>query len=110
MKLLFDQNLSFRLCRQLADLFPASRSVRELGLERAGDGEIWDFAKSNDFILVSQDADFAEISALRGPPPKVIWLRCGNQPTPIVLSIMRYHAEAIAAFEADGDAAFLEIY
>jgi predicted nuclease of predicted toxin-antitoxin system len=35
MKLLFDQNLSFKLCALLADLFPGSKSVRELGLERS---------------------------------------------------------------------------
>jgi Domain of unknown function (DUF5615) len=35
MKLLFDENLSFKLYRQLGDLFPASSQVRLLGLERA---------------------------------------------------------------------------
>jgi predicted nuclease of predicted toxin-antitoxin system len=33
MKLLLDQNLSFKLCPRLADLFPGSQQVRELGLE-----------------------------------------------------------------------------
>ena len=37
MKLLFDENLSFRLCRQLSDLFPGSSQVRLLELERADD-------------------------------------------------------------------------
>lgn len=36
MKLLFDQNLSFKLCRQLNDLFPDSRQVWLVGLEPAG--------------------------------------------------------------------------
>lgn len=31
MKLLFDQNLSFKLCQRLADLFPDSDQVRRLG-------------------------------------------------------------------------------
>ena len=35
MKLLFDQNLSFKLCALLADLFPESKSVRELGLDQS---------------------------------------------------------------------------
>jgi predicted nuclease of predicted toxin-antitoxin system len=37
MKLLFDQNLSFRLCRNIADLFPESNHVRLLGLSEVGD-------------------------------------------------------------------------
>jgi len=58
---------------------------------------------------VSLDADLADIAALLGPPPKVIWLRCGNQPTALVERLLRDHAEAIAAFEL-GSAACLEIY
>ena len=58
---------------------------------------------------MSLDADFAEMAALFGPPPKVIWLRCGNQPTLVVEAIVRDHAAAILAFEHD-DAACLEIY
>jgi predicted nuclease of predicted toxin-antitoxin system len=32
MKLLFDQNLSFKLCEQLADIFAGSSQARLLGL------------------------------------------------------------------------------
>jgi predicted nuclease of predicted toxin-antitoxin system len=81
MKLLFDQNLSFKLCRQLFDVFPGSNQVRLLGLAEAEDRVIWQHAKAKEFVLVSQDADFADMATLYGPPPKVIWLRCGNQPT-----------------------------
>ena len=81
MKLLFDQNLSFRLCQQLIDVFPGSRQVRLAGLETARDIEIWQYAAANGFALVTLDSGFAEMAALYGPPPKVIWLRCGNQPT-----------------------------
>jgi predicted nuclease of predicted toxin-antitoxin system len=52
MRLLFDENLSFRLARQLSDLFPQSSQVRLLGLERASDRSIWEFAKANEFVLV----------------------------------------------------------
>jgi len=109
MKLLFDQNLSFRLCRQLNDLFPESRQVRLEGLDRADDAAIWRYAIENGLALVTLDADFAEIAALRGPPPKVIWLRCGNQTTSAVEALLRIHAETIHSFEQDA-AACLEIY
>jgi predicted nuclease of predicted toxin-antitoxin system len=110
MRLLFDQNLSFKLCRQLADVFPDSSQVRLLGMAEADDRDIWEHAKANGFVLVSQDADFAEMATLYGPPPKVIWLRCGNQPTGAIEKRLRDYAEAITAFEQDDTAACWEIY
>jgi len=67
-------------------------------------------AKANGFTIVSQDADFADMAALLGSPPKVIWLRAGNQPTDAIGALLRRHAELIVAFGNDGDAACLEIY
>jgi predicted nuclease of predicted toxin-antitoxin system len=110
MKLLFDQNLSFKLCQLLADVFPNSNQIRLLGMEEANDRAIWEYAKANGFILVSQDADFADMATLYGPPPKVIWLRCGNQPTNAIEQRLRDHGEAIAAFEQDHATACWEIY
>jgi predicted nuclease of predicted toxin-antitoxin system len=110
MKLLFDQNLSFKLCRQLADIFPDSNQIHVLGMEEAEDRDIWDYAKTHGFILVSQDVDFADLATLYGPPPKVIWLRCGNQPTHVIEQRLRDHTDAIVAFEQDDAAACWEIY
>ena len=109
MKLLFDENLSFKLCNQLSDLFPGSSQVRLDGLGEASDRVIWDYAGANGFTIVSLDADFAERAAIAGPPPKVLWLRCGNQPTQIVEGLPRTHFEAIAEFERDANSC-LEIY
>ena len=110
MKLLFDQNLSYKLCQRLADTFPNSDQVGRLSLSQASDRALWEFAKTNGFALVSQDADFAELAALIGPPPKVIWLRGGNRRTSAVEHTVRRHALAIAAFDADASAACLELY
>jgi hypothetical protein len=67
MKLLFDQNLSFKLCRTLNDLFPGSIQVGLVGLADATDREVWEYAKINGFMLASLDSDFAEMAALLGP-------------------------------------------
>src|ERR1700760_3246963 len=110
MKLLFDQNISFRLCQTVADLFPDSVHVRALGLSEVGDQAIWDYAKANGFAIVSQDVDFAEMAALLGTPPKVIWLRAGNQSTAALSALLRRHVEMIMTFASDHNAACLEIY
>ena len=58
MKLLFDQNLSRHLVKAFAKEFPGSTHVLHVGLERATDGPVWEYAKQNGFVIVSKDADF----------------------------------------------------
>lgn len=110
MKLLFDQNLSFKLCKLLADVFPDSQQVRLLGLAEADDRAIWDHAKAHNFTLVTQDSDFADMATLYGPPPKVILLRCGNQPTAEVARLLSTQADDLRKFEQDQSASCWEIY
>jgi predicted nuclease of predicted toxin-antitoxin system len=57
-KLLFDQNLSPRLVGLLADVFPGSLHVRQVGLERADDESIWSLARDRSFAIVTKDSDF----------------------------------------------------
>ena len=78
MKLLFDQNLSHRLVKLLAEEFPGSVHVRELGLAAAADPVVWSFARENDFLIASKDADFQQCALLLGCPPKVIWAKLGE--------------------------------
>jgi predicted nuclease of predicted toxin-antitoxin system len=106
---LFDQNLSSKLCKQLTDLFPDSSQTGLAGLAEASDRTVWHYAGANGFALVSLDADFAEMAALLGPPPKVIWLRCGNKATAAIEILLRRQADTIVEFERD-EAACLEIY
>lgn len=109
MKLLFDQNLSYRLCSRLADLFPDSTHVQLHGLDQADDSEVREFALRLDHVIVTLDADFADMATVLGHPPKVIWLRCGNQPTAFIESLLRSQAAAIQQFGGDPDAAYLEV-
>ena len=78
MKLPFDQNLSPRLRHLLADLYPDSAHIRDLGMRDSTDTEIWEYAKENGFAVVSKDSDFQARSLLYGNPPRFIWLRVGN--------------------------------
>ncbi len=58
MKLLFDQNVSFRVINKLRPLFPDCAQVRELLLEDKSDRDIWNFAKKENYTIVTFDADF----------------------------------------------------
>ncbi|MGI9017076.1 MAG: DUF5615 family PIN-like protein [Euzebya sp.] len=87
MKLLFDQNLSRLLVRQLAEEFPDSRHVTEVGLDTATDSEIWSYAGQHGFLIVSKDSDFRQLAFLNGPPPEAVWLRVGNASTAGILHL-----------------------
>ena len=100
-KLLLDENLSDRIVPQIAELFPGSAHVKTHRLIHTDDGEIWEFAKTNGFTLVSKDADFHQRSLLRGHPPKLVFLRLGNCPTPQIVSIIRRHWGVMLDFETD---------
>ncbi|MCX6279783.1 MAG: DUF5615 family PIN-like protein [Bacteroidetes bacterium] len=88
MKLLFDQNISFRVVKQLRDIFSGCKQVRELNLENSTDRQIWEYAKDNGFVIVTFDSDFFDLTILFGIPPKVIWLRFGNTSTDNLIKIL----------------------
>ena len=107
MKLLFDENVSFKLAEKLADVYPESAHVRSAGLTGARDHEIWDFASAEGFTIVSKDDDFRQLSILRGAPPKVIWLQVGNCSTAEIEQVLRSRYPAIEAFDRHTEASFL---
>lgn len=55
-----------------------ARSVRSLGLRDAEDREIFTAARIANAIVLTKDSDFVGLVALRGSPPKIILLTCGN--------------------------------
>jgi predicted nuclease of predicted toxin-antitoxin system len=109
MKLLFDENPSYKLARLLADLFPDSRHVRDVGLKAAGDPVVWEYAKNNDLMIVSKDSDMHQRSFVFGYPPKVVWVRLGNCSTSDVGRLLRRRFASIKAFHEDINASFLSL-
>jgi len=58
MKLLLDENLSRCTVPFLQDVFPGRTQIALLGMENTDDRTIWRYAKDNDFMIVTKDADF----------------------------------------------------
>ncbi len=106
MKLLFDHNLSHKHFGRLDDAFPDSEHVRNVGLREASDHAVWEYARSEDFTIVSKDEDFHQLSFLRGPPPKVVWVKLGNCTTDDVERVLRERRPNLLEFDDDEDAAF----
>jgi predicted nuclease of predicted toxin-antitoxin system len=108
-KLLFDENLSFKLPLLLADLFPDSVHVRDVGMKAIDDPIVWDYAKDNNFLIVSKDADMHDLSLVFGNPPKVIWLRLGNCSTRQVENLLRRDFGVIKLFYEDEHVSLLAL-
>ena len=98
MKLLFDENLSHKLSDRLSDLFPNSLHVRNVGMKATTDSVVWDYAKENDYIIVSKDVDMHDLSLVLGSPPKVIWIRLGSCSTSQVENLIRQNFETVQVF------------
>jgi predicted nuclease of predicted toxin-antitoxin system len=101
MKLLFDQNLSPRLPRLLADIYPESIHVRQVAHREADDLAIWEYALRHGYAIVSKDSDFQQRSLLHGAPPKFIWLRVGNCTVWRTEDLLRRYSAAIHTFDLD---------
>ena len=98
MKLLFDENLSHKLSDRLSDLFPNSLHVRNVGMKATTDSVVWEYAKENDYIIVSKDVDMHDLSLVLGSPPKVIWIRLGSCSTSQVENLIRQNFETVQVF------------
>lgn len=108
MRLLFDQNLSFKPVLP-AESYPDSMHVRDLDLLEADDDAIWRHAAEHGLVVVSKVSDFHQMSLLYGHPPKVAWLRVGNVPTSTVAELIGQRRATLRRFHEDPEAAFLTL-
>jgi predicted nuclease of predicted toxin-antitoxin system len=110
MKLLLDENLSRRIVPFLQSEYPGSTQIALVGLERVSDREIRDYARKNEFVIVTRDADFYEMSVLLGQPPKIIWLKTGNQSKTVALNVLITNRKTIEKALVEDGKACIEIY
>ena len=110
MKLLVDNNLSFKLVQPLQDHFSGTEHVRDALSISADDNSIWNYTKSNGFIILTKDNDFDERSQLEGCPPKIIHLICGNKTTLHILNLLLWRTDEILSFgNSDSENCILKI-
>ena len=55
-----------------------AKSVRAVGLRDADDQEIYQAAREAEVVMMSKDSDFLNLLDRHGPPPRMIWVTCGN--------------------------------
>jgi predicted nuclease of predicted toxin-antitoxin system len=110
LKVLVDNNLSYKLVPAIQNLFPESKHVRDTVGADADDLAVWLFAKNNDFIILTKDNDFDERSLVFGCPPKIIHLVCGNRRTDFILNLILKNKDEIIVFAgSDSENCILKI-
>ncbi|WP_373497108.1 DUF5615 family PIN-like protein [Aquiflexum sp.] len=111
MKLLVDDNLSWRLAKALEEFFPGSKHVRFIPklVSPAKDQEIWDYALRNHFIILTNDDDFYKLAIVRKKAPKVIIIRKGNSSTANLLKLLVQKIPEFERFVENEDYSIFEI-
>ena len=111
MKLLLDANISWRLADKLQIHFDDCLHADHIGLAiPAKDKEIWDYALTNNLIIVTNDDDFLNLANVKGFPPKVVLLRTGNQSNNYIEQLLIKHKANIEALHKSVEYGLLEIF
>lgn len=111
MKILIDQNISFRIVARIQQSFTTVSHVKSLNLIDENDYKIFQFARQNGYdAILTLDEDFYNILLEHNPPPKVIWLRTGNCSTAHLSQIILNNQADIQTFLNSTDHDCLEIF
>ena len=109
-RLLLDANLSWRSVKALKEHFDDCCHVDNTGLSvPAQDVEIWEYARTNNFVVVTNDEDFLYLSTIKGFPPKIVLLKTGNQSRQYIEQILIKTKNQISAFIASTEYGVLEL-
>lgn len=77
-RFLVDAQLPPALVRWLTARGHHAAHVADKGMQAATDRLIWDFAVTEDWIIVTKDEDFAQRKIITQAGPAIVWLRWPN--------------------------------
>ena len=110
MKFLLDANLSWRLVKKLQNQYPETIHVNQTGLQSpADDNDIWEFAKRLNFVILTFDEDYLNLSLRFGHPPKVVLLKSFHQTSQTVIDLLTSYPKKIEDFYESIDDGLLQI-
>ena len=64
-------------------------SARFLDMARAKDPEIYSAAREANVVVLTKDSDFVLLQERLGPPPSLLWVRCGNTSNAHMKQVLR---------------------
>ncbi len=96
MKIWIDAHLSPSISHWITGEFGfESVPLRDLGLCDAEDLTIFNSAREADAVILTKDKDFALLLQHLGPPPRIIWLTCGNTSNVALKALLSVTLEAV---------------
>lgn len=98
MKILLDQNISYRVKKIVSSEFPDISHVSDHNLIDVNDKIIWDYAKKNSLAVITHDNDFDDFVNFFGFPPKIIKLETGNITNLQTANVLINHKKEIKEF------------
>ncbi|MEZ0608019.1 DUF5615 family PIN-like protein [Fibrella sp. WM1] len=76
----------------------------------ADDISIWNWAKTNVYVIVTNDDDFYNLANTYGFPPKVVLLRMGNQSSSSVVATRFKHTDDLRRLADSDEYGILELF
>ncbi len=111
MKLLLDENLSWRMVAVLKHYFEDCIHISNIKLSRLPtDTEVWNYAKQNNLVIITNDEDFVDLVNVKGFPPKVVLLRTGNQNRLFIANLLIQRNTEIQALKESDEIGLLEVF
>jgi len=78
MRFLVDAQLPPALAGLLRERGHQAEHVIDIGPADAPDGALWRYALAHSAVIVTKDEDFADMVAVGGTTPPIVWVRTGN--------------------------------
>ncbi len=105
MILWLDAHLSPSLAPWISSEFDGmeAAALRDLGLRDAEDWEIFNAARDAGAVVITKDGDFTGLVERLGPPPRIIWIRCGNTSNARMREILADKLIAVASLIDAGE-------
>lgn len=86
MRFLVDNQLPNALAVHLRRQGHDAIHVMDIGLDEAADADIWDYAATNQCVVVTKDEDFSDMLLFRQDTVPIVWVRLGNCRKPELLA------------------------
>lgn len=78
-------------------------AVRDLQLRDATDEVIFEAAREANAVVLTKDSDFVRLLERRSPPPRIVWLTCGNTSNPALTRLLDKTWPTVAQMLAAGE-------
>ncbi|MBA2611258.1 MAG: DUF5615 family PIN-like protein [Bacteroidetes bacterium] len=103
MKILVDQNISYKLKTFNQNTPFEFIHVSDVGLAGKSDLEIWNYSKINNLVILTFDNNFYNLSLLNQSHPKILLLLIGNSSTKNLINVLLKKEKDILEFITGSD-------